>query len=125
MRIYLAAGLAALTLFALAGRGDAGPARPHRRPRSFHTHSNGNRSPTFRHLIEAIHSGAEASPSVSQVLRIIIDRQEDWARRAVILAIGDEVVARSPTFSDLLHRLLDDRYVLLYVRFAQLRTPPP
>jgi hypothetical protein len=70
-------------------------------------------------------SGPDAPSSLSQVLRFIIETPGDRMRRTWILAVGEELVVRSPTFSDLLRRLRDDQRVLLYIRFAQLRPPPP
>jgi hypothetical protein len=76
-------------------------------------------------LLMSGNSGADTTPSLSHVLRIIIDRPDDLMRRTLILAIGAELVARSPTFSDLLRRLRDARHVLLYLQFTQLTLPPP
>jgi hypothetical protein len=76
-------------------------------------------------LVVSGNSAAETTPSVSQVLRIIINRSDDLMRRSLILTIGAEFVKRSPTFSDLLRRLRDARHVLLYLQFALLRPPPP
>jgi len=70
-------------------------------------------------------SAAGTTPSLSQVLRIIIDRPDDTMRRALLLGIGAELVERSTTFSDLLRQLSEARHVLLYLRFAQLRPTPP
>jgi hypothetical protein len=69
--------------------------------------------------------GTDSTPSLSHVLRIIIERADDHMRRTLILGMGAEFVSRSPTFSDLLRRLRDAPHVLLYLRFAQLRLPPP
>jgi hypothetical protein len=76
-------------------------------------------------LVGSANSAAGATPSLSQVLRFTIKGADDWTRRALILEIGAEFVARSSTFSDLLRRLGDARHVLLYLQFAQLRPPPP
>ena len=76
-------------------------------------------------LVMSLNSRTDTPPSVGQVLRFIIETPGDWMRRTLMLAIGDVLVARSPTFFDLLRRLRDDQRVLLYVRFAQLRLPPP
>jgi hypothetical protein len=70
-------------------------------------------------------SGADTTPSVSQVLRFIIERPDDRMRRALLLGIGAELVERSATFSDLLGNLREARHVLLYLRFVQLRQVPP
>ena len=76
-------------------------------------------------LVMSGNTRTDTPPSVGQVLRFIIETPGDRMRRTLMLAIGDELVARSPTFSDLLRRLRGDQRVLLYVRFAQLRLPPP
>ena len=70
-------------------------------------------------------SGTDTVPSLSQVLRFIIEKPDDRMRRTLLLGIGAELVERSPTFSDLLRRLREAQHVLLYLRFAQLRPKPP
>ena len=70
-------------------------------------------------------SGADTTPSLSQVLRILIERPDDRMRRTLLLGIGAELVERSPTFSDLLGHLREARHVLLYLRFAELPPPRP
>ncbi len=70
-------------------------------------------------------SETDTVPSLSQVLRIIIEKPDDRMRRTLLLGIGAELVERSPTFSDLLRHLREAPHVLLYLRFAQLRPKPP
>src|SRR5688500_3412849 len=70
-------------------------------------------------------SRADTTPSLSQVLRILIERPDDRMRRTLLLGIGAELAERSPTFSDLLGHLREARHALLYLRFAQLPLPPP
>ena len=67
-------------------------------------------------LVMSGNTRTDTPPSVGQVLRFIIETPGDRMRRTLMLAIGDELVARSPTFFDLLRRLRDDQRVLLYVR---------
>ncbi len=67
---------------------------------------------------------ADATPSLSQVVRFIIYNPDDYERRHLTLSIGAEFVARSATFSDLLRHLRDASDLLLYVRFVQLPLPP-
>lgn len=76
-------------------------------------------------LLVSGNGAADNTPSLSQVLRVIIERPDDRMRRTLLLGIGDEFVERSPTFSDLLRRLREARHVLLYLRFTQLRPAPP
>lgn len=76
-------------------------------------------------LLVGANSAADSAPSVSQVLRVIIERADDRMKRTLLLGVGDEIVKRSRTFSDLVRQLREAQRVLLYLRFTPLGAPLP
>ena len=77
-------------------------------------------------LVTSEYTGkADATPSLSQVVRIIIAKPDDRQERFLTLSIGEESLHAPLRSRILLRRLRDAQHVLLYLQFAQLRPVPP